>query len=228
MGGGVEHSEKHQQRYIAGMQQELGECFHQIHLRVVWMQRIWTQHRQLFPSDRRHADILQRIAPEFFQIVFDELWDTTLLWIAKLLDKPDAYSREKNQRVGNLTLEALIEICPEGSRDPDWKNQLEALKRKAGAVLEHRNTRIGHLDREQALGRDLSRAPPLDCAEVESVMAGIHDFMNGFAAHFGVEPQPYSQMQFQGGADDLVKRLELAEKDWWQLRGVGVEPSLDR
>ena len=219
----MEHSDKHQERCIASMQQELGECFHQIHLRVVWMQRIWTQHRQLFPPDNRHADLLHRVAPEFFQIVFDELWDTTLLWIAKLLDKRSGYSSEMKKRVGNLTLDALIEICPKGSRDPHWEKQLKALRDKAEAVLAHRNSRIGHLDREQALGRDLSRAAPIDCAEVEAVMAGIHDFMNGFAAYFGVEQQPYSQMQFPGGADDLVKRLERSEEDGWKLRGVGVD-----
>ena len=158
----MEHSDRHRESCIACMPEELGQCFHQIHLRVVWMQRVWTQHRQLFPLDNRHAHLLQRTAPEFFQIVFDELWDATLLWIAKLLDKPEGHNKEMG-RVGNLTLAALIGICPEESRDPLWKDQLGALKAKAATILAHRDSRIGHLDRGQALGRDLTPLPASPC-----------------------------------------------------------------
>lgn len=216
----VEHSDRHRESCIACMPEELGQCFHQIHLRVVWMQRVWTQHRQLFPLDNRHAPLLQRTAPEFFQIVFDELWDATLLWIAKLLDKPEGHNKEMG-RVGNLTLAALIGICPEESRDPLWKDQLGALKVKAATILAHRDSRIGHLDRGQALGRDLTRCQPLHVQEVEVVLEGIYGFMNDVAAHFGMERQPYGQMQFWGSAEDLLKRLERAEEEWWMLREAG-------
>ena len=219
----MEHADSHQERCIACMPQDVGECFHQIHLRVVWVQRIWTQHRQLFPLDNRHADLLKRTAPEFFQIIFDELWDTTLLWIAKLLDKPDGYNKEMGKKVGNLTLEALIEICPEESRSLCWQMQLTALRDKAGAILAHRNSRIGHLDRDQALSRDLTRALPLHVEDVEAVLGGIYDFVNDFAAEFGVEQQAYKQMQILGGAEDLLKHLERAEEDWWALRGAFAE-----
>ena len=217
---GFTSAEEHRAQCIEALGEKAGRWFDEIHQRVVWTSGVWTQHQQLFQKDRKTSLLLERNAGLFFHIVYEELWDSTLLWICKLLD-------EAKDSVGNrnLTLGTLVNSVS----NPDLKSELdrrfEDLKVQSEIIRKQRRKRIAHLDRPYALKEERELRELVVAEQVNAVLGGMYEFLEIFRDNHGMARYGYAAMHWSDGADDLVKILWQVEQERWaHLEELGITP----
>ncbi|MGN0859697.1 MAG: hypothetical protein ACI4NW_11080 [Stenotrophomonas sp.] len=198
------------------MEDKKGRCFDEIHQRVIWVSGVWKQHQQLFQKDRKTALLLERSARLFFNIVYEELWDSVLLWLSKLLDEAVTGTNNKN-----LTLGALAAM----GNEPALQERYESLKVLAKVIRKQRDKRIAHLDRPYALRAVHDPDQLIAANDVDAVLAGIHEFMEVFRESHGMPRYGYTQIYWCDGAEELVKTLWSVEANSWEgLKDLGIYP----
>lgn len=208
-------ADEHRAQCIEAMGEQKGRWFDEIHQRVIWTSGVWTQHQQLFQRDRKTFLLLERNGGLFFHIVYEELWDSTLLWIAKLLDEAATGSNK------NLTLGALVKV----ENDPALRCRYDTLKKTAEVIRKQRDKRIAHLDRPYALRAVHDTDQLIASHDVDGVLAEIHEFMEVFREIHGMARYGYAAMHWCDGADDLVKILWQVEQERWaHLEELGITP----
>ena len=123
-------------QYIEKMGEPLGAQFHALWQEVSLLHINWKEYVTLFGTNPMRIERLNQSAPAFFRMIQDELWSTTLLHIARLLDPPKTGGRD-NLTVRNFTdlvdqnlKMPLAELIDEAITDTtfarDWRNKLIA------------------------------------------------------------------------------------------------------
>ncbi len=143
--------------YISSMGEELGASFYELYRRLVELHMLWQQYRQLFGDDTETVNLLNRAAGLFFKIVQDELWDSVLLGISRMTDRPGT---GKNR---NLTIQSLPPMITDLALRAELQSLCEKALDLAEFAREHRNKRIAHQDHNYLSNRG---SDPLDLPPV--------------------------------------------------------------
>lgn len=99
--GTVSTSDETKQEYIKQMGEELGLLFYALWKEITWLHLKWHEYVTLFGTKSSRIELLNDVAPLFFRIVQDSLWDDILLHIARTTDPPKS-SGKKNLIIRRL------------------------------------------------------------------------------------------------------------------------------
>lgn len=207
-------SEDKKIEYIDKMGEPLGTQFHALWQEIVLLHINWKEYVTLFGTNEKRIDRLNKAAPAFFRMIQDELWSTTLLHIARLLDPPRSVGKA-NLTVRNFTglvdeklkmpLAILIDKAVEDTKFArDWRNRI-----------------IAHRDLSLAL--EDGSAEPLEAASrthVNTALARLADVLNVVEKHYLDGGTAFGVAARHNGAltllyllgDGLKARLEREER----------------
>lgn len=205
-------AEEVRRQCIEAMGDKLGTMYCELNDHLLDLCLVWKQYEQLFAVDEETVSLLNDSAPMFFGVVQAQLWDSVMLGISRLTDRPVSAGKQ------TLSIQAIPPLIPD--KDLGVRLQIEnaiatALK-DAEFARTHRNKRIAHNDLVHIQDRT---ANPLPAASRQKIKAGLDsicavlEVING---HYRESTMLYDDMIFDGGAGRLVSLLRMSVKHRYQ------------
>lgn len=161
--------------YIDKMGEPLGTQFSELWQEVAVLFINWEEYVELFGTKPERIKLLNKVAPVFFHMLQEELWETRLLHLARLTDPPISMG---NKQKANLTINNLLDLIDHA----DTKKKVQELTAIAMKATDFsrdwRNRHIAHRDLDLALNEAVT---PLAAGSREQVGAAINaiaDVMN--------------------------------------------------
>lgn len=202
--------------YIRVMGDQLGPLYAALWQEVAGLHMKWAEFVTLFGTKPSRIELLNKVAPEFFSIVQNALWENVLLHITRLTDP------QKSGRKQNLSILSMNELIDH----PETKATAGDLANKALAATtfcrDWRNRRIAHRDLDLALANG---AVPLELASREKVRDGLKALaavLNTVESHYAG-----STTYFEFKSDSALSLLYVlddgltADKARWERRKSG-------
>lgn len=199
--------------YIRVMGDQLGPLYAELWQEVAGLHMKWAEFVTLFGTKPSRIELLNKIAPEFFSIVQNALWENALLHIARLTDP------QKSRGKQNLSILRMIELIDH----PETKATAGDLANKALAATtfcrDWRNRRIAHRDLDLALANG---AVPLELASRKKIRDGLKALaavLNAVESHYAG-----STTYFEFKSNSALSLLYVlddglaADKERWERR----------
>jgi hypothetical protein len=187
--------------YVAKMGEEAGHSFYQLHHKLVELHILWQQYCDLFGKDDATVELLNRTAGLFFKVVQDELWDSVLLGISRMVDPPQTL------RSKNLTLRSLPALLNDASLRDEVQSLCDAAVAAASFAREHRNKRIAHQDHGYLTDRRANALSGISRRNVEDMLAALRAVAGAIHLHFFDSTMMYDVFIGSTGADLLIRKL---------------------
>jgi hypothetical protein len=190
---------------IAKMGEPLGALYSALWQAVATIHFYWKEYVELFGTKPERIDLLNRAAPVFFRMLQDELWENSLLHLARLTDP--ATSQGKADR-SNLTIQAFPPLIT----DPKLKDEVNRLIAEAIKQTEFcrdwRNRHIAHRDLKLALEQPTTPLAEGSRAQVKTALKAIADVLNALDGHYSQSMTGFDLGGALGGAISLLYVLD--------------------
>lgn len=196
------------ERRIIPMGPELENAAAILSRQLIELHVVWRQYRQLY-SDAGTIEVLNRTAGLFFKIVQDELWDSVLLGICRMLDPAEQGWGAKRRK--NLTLRSLPELITDSALKDEVTAACDRASVAAAFAIEHRNKRIAHQDHGYATNHTVLELNGISRQQVEDMLKALRDVMQLIDTHYNDADVRYDAITVTG-ADRLVARLRRLER----------------
>ncbi len=173
------------------MEQEIKELYNFLAKELVDMNSRWIISKQLYTSKDTVA-LLNQTAPSAFSLFFWSLYDSIILGISRLTDKPEG--ADKN----HFTLLKLAQLMG----NDRIKREIAACKADLRPIRERRNRQKGHNDR---------RAPTIPVAarkEIDTALSALTRVMHSFEKELGLSPMAYDIPILPGDGTVLLSILK--------------------
>lgn len=195
---------------IIPMEPGLQDAVKILSAQLIELHVVWQQYRELY-ADAGTIEVLNRTSGMFFKIVQDELWDSMLLGVCRLLD-PD---RGRGGRDKNLTLYSLPPLIADQELQVEVATACDAAAVLAKFAKSHRDKRIAHQDHGYASNPALFEMKGVSRLQVEEMLAALRHVLQLVEAHYNDADVRYDKVVVWSGASRLItalKRLERLEK----------------
>jgi hypothetical protein len=188
-------------QYIEKMGDALGTRFYALWQEITLLHINWKEYAELFGTSEKRIERLNQAAPAFFRMIQDELWNATLLHIARLVDSP------KTSGQANLTIRNLTDLV-----DVELKMPLATLIDKAVEdakfARDWRNKIIAHRDLSLALEDGTSEPlTPASRADVNKALAELAEVLNAVQHHYLNSETIFNAAARHNGAITLLYHL---------------------
>jgi hypothetical protein len=194
-------------RNVAAMGEALGKQYTVMFHEVAALHRYWKEFLELFGTNDKRIERLNRSAPGFFRMLQEQQFETNMLHIARLTDSPKSVGKE------NLTVLNLPNLVA----DQALKHELVALvneaKKKTEFCRDWRHRRFVHHD--LLLAVQDGKATPLKVASKESVnaaLAALGDVLNAIERHSFKGGCSFDDIPAHNGAATLLFVLGFGVK----------------
>jgi hypothetical protein len=147
---------------ITKMGQALGEQYSALWQEVALLHVNWDEYVELFGTKPTRIELLNQAAPSFFRMIQDELWDTTLLGIARITDPPATAGK------ANLTVQNLPGLIGDVKTKGVVDELVKTLLKETEFCRDWRNRRIAHRDLNIALAQPAAPLKDASRAQVNS------------------------------------------------------------
>ncbi len=188
------------------MGQKLGALFHALYNEVIWLHAGWFEYRKLFGKDEKRVDFLNSVAPFFFHIVQDTIWDDVILNSARLTGPKQSNGKD------NLTLLRLPDALP-GTLAKEVQSIVSTAAPKWKFAHDHRNRRLAHRDLALSMGSPSSASlPEMSREAVEGALTPMRDILNRVHEHYLCGKIGFEYFDARGDAEALVYHLAVARQ----------------
>lgn len=192
-----------EQRNIAAMGETLGKQYTVLFHEVSALHLYWKEFLELFGTNDKRIDRLNRSAPGFFRMLQEQQFETNMLHIARLTDSPRSVGKE------NLTVRNLPDLVTDAS----FKPLVDEAIKKTAFCREWRNQRFAHQDLLLAI-QD-GKARPLPAASKDSINAAVtalSDVLNAFEHHYYRNVCDFASVAAHEGVSTLLFTLGFGVK----------------
>jgi hypothetical protein len=199
--------------YIERMGQPLGELFNAASTELSLINWRWNQYRILFGDEKPigRVEFLNEIAPFFFRLVHDVLFEDSVLAIARIVAPPESV------RKPSLTIRRFPELITR----PDLRTQVLALvgaaRQASHFSLDWRHRHLAHRDLGLALRHENVRMlSSVTLQQVEVALSAIREVLNCIEVAYTGSQTAYSFCSVPGDATELLYVLQsgmLRERD---------------
>ncbi|HWA22811.1 MAG TPA: hypothetical protein VG735_10490 [Caulobacterales bacterium] len=200
-------SEEQKKATIAAMGEELGTLYSALWQELAIGYTYWLEYVDLFGTKSSRIDMLNQAAPMFFRMIQDELWDMTLLKLARMTDP--ALSMGRRDRP-NLSIQALA--LPDLITDAGLKSAVAKLVDNAlkatDFARDRRNRLIAHRDLRIALNTATTPLKDASRAQVKDALASLAAVLNALASHFLRSETRFDMTPRRNGAVTLLYLLD--------------------
>ena len=200
------------ERRILPMEEGLQDAMKVLGAQLVELHVVWRQYRELY-ADGDTIEVLNRTAGLFFKIVQDELWDSMLLGICRMLDPAEQGWGTKLRT--NLTLYSLPPLITDLVLREKVTEACVSASKLAAFAKNHRDKRIAHQDHGYAMNPALFEMSGVSRQDVENTLEALRKVLRLIEAHYNDADVLYEKVVLVSGADRLIvalKRMERMEK----------------
>lgn len=172
---------------------------------VIWAHGRWIIYRQLYGTSSERVEILNRSAPDFFNIVQHIFLHDIQLTLSKLGDPVESRGEK------NLTLKALGQAIHELGETQLFATLTPLISRfdRACVKLRHRrNKSIAHLDLRTMLGAKVTPLAGPSRKEIEDALDALRGVMNCIELHFIESQTFYEELIMQTDGVHLIRMLQ--------------------
>ena len=165
-------------RNIAAMGDEFGKQYTELTQEFTTLYLYWKEFLELFGTNDKRIDRLNRATPGFFRMLQDQQFETNMLRLARLTDSPKSLGKL------NLTVCSLPELVPDQCLKAQLIILVGEVKRKTEFCRDWRNRRFAH--RDLMLAMQDGRATPLAAVPKENFFEALRALSDLFNAieHF--------------------------------------------
>jgi len=194
--------------HLRALGPELGPIYNALYNEVRWLHAKWNQCRILFALGQDRIDLLNGVAPFFFRLLQDALWEDAVLHVARLNDPPRSVGKP------NLSLSMLAESVNDPVLSGEVAALVEGAKVAARFAKDWRNRHLAH--RDLALALD-SRATPLSEGSRKKMRLALEAsaaVLNRVENHYFRSKTSFAHdVPPLGDAEELVHYLQIALED---------------
>jgi hypothetical protein len=194
------------QRKIEKMGEELGTQYSVLWQEVALLHRNWEQYVVMFGTKPSRVELLNQSAPYLFRMLQDDLWDVTLLHIARLTDPPKTGNKD------NLTIQNFPALVDNAKTKEALVSLLVIAKDKTEFCRDWRNRYIAHNDLDLSLDRAAKPLADASRLQVKEALKAISDVMNAVDFHYFHSETRYDLGGTHGGAMTLLYALHRGKK----------------
>ncbi len=195
----------------------LSEIFEALENELVWIHGRWKMFRQLFGTNELRVQLLNDIAPTFFNQL-QYLWcDYVVLEICKLTD-PTTSNRNENLVISQLRKHLDEQRCPDlaSALDQQWV----CVDRVCGPLRLRRNKTVAHSDFATLLGSNIP-IPGISRQQIEDALHAVRKYVNTFRQHYLGGEMYFQGFELIDDGTTLIYSLkcaaafrELEDQDW--------------
>ena len=186
---------------IEAMGHELGNMYRDLNNHLLDILLSWRQYEQLFAVDEETVELLNDSAPAFFGVVQSLLWDSVMLGISRLTDRPESFGNK------TLSIQALSGLID----DERVRGKVDTAVAKALSestfARTHRNKRIAHNDLVHVQDRAGNALPVASREKIRVGLKSIITVLEILNGHYRESTMLYDDMISDGGAVRLVSLL---------------------
>jgi hypothetical protein len=211
---------------IAKMGEPLGALYSALWQAVATIHFHWHEYVELFGTKPERINLLNRAAPTFFRMLQDELWENSLLHLARLTDSANS---QGNADRTNLTIQALPALITDTKLKDEVNKLIAEARKQTEFCRDWRNRRIAHRDLKLALERPTTPLAEGSRAQVKTALKTIADVLNALESHFFQSETRFDLGWPLGGAISLLYALDdgLRAEEARQKRLEKGEPLSD-
>ena len=171
-------AEEAKAEHIRLMGEHLGSIYDALWQQIAWVHAKWSEYVILFGTKESRVNLLNNVAPSFWRLIQDSLWENVLLHIARLTDPPMTGRKE------NLTIQRLAELID----DDQTKAKVQVLIVDAVAASQFardwRNRHIAHSDLHLSLSKTAQTLKPASRQKVLEALRALTVVMNVVAERY--------------------------------------------
>lgn len=182
----------------------VAQAFEVLKNELVWLHHRWATYNQLYGKDERRIELLNHVAPGFFFVVQESVYDAVVLSVCRMCDPPETGRAPKAQ--ANMTLRRLLqEVVAAGdavlaaSLETKWAEIRSALPQ----LVEYRHKHVGHLDFDVAVKKASLAGPSRE--QVNVVLTLIGEFLNQVCRSYGDTTWLFDSLVVDGDPEQLLR-----------------------
>lgn len=160
---------------IGGMGEALGSLYSELWQSVAIIHFYWSEYVVPFGTNPERIGILNRAAPFFFRMLQDELWENSVLHLARLTDPAKSAGRKDR---ANLTIQALPELIADPALRDEVRRLIDNAMLQTEFCRDWRNRRIAHRDLKLALQQPTKPLANGSRAQMKSALVAIAAVLN--------------------------------------------------
>jgi HEPN superfamily AbiU2-like protein len=165
--------------YESKMGATLGVMFNRFYNECAGLHWKWDEYVVLFGTKESRVDLLNRVAPGFFRIVEDALWEDVLLHICRLTDDPDV-GRRHRQTLSVRRLPTLV--ASEIQREV--RRRVTSATKKCDFARDWRDRHIAHKDLQLALEKGTTPLAKASRRRVNDAINSITAVLQAVESHY--------------------------------------------
>jgi AbiU2 len=187
----------------------LGEVYSALWQEVAVAHFYWKEYVELFGTKPERITLLNETAPHFFHMLQAELWESSLLHLARLTDPASSFGKQDKS---NLTIQALLALIEDAKLKETVSNLVAEAIKDTAFCRDWRNRHIAHRDLKLALEQ-----PTIPLAE--GSRAGVNKALRSMSAVLNALDGYYFQSETRfdlgapiGGAVSLLYVLGIGSR----------------
>jgi hypothetical protein len=159
---------------IKKMGEELGALYSALWQALAIVHANWTDYVE-------RITLLNRAAPAFFRMLQDELWEMSLLHIARLTD-PATFQGQKDK--SNLTIQALPALISDITANSEITDLVQEALKVTAFSRDWRHRHIAHRDLKLALEQPTEPLAEASMAQVNASLKALTAVLNAVSGHY--------------------------------------------
>lgn len=200
----------------------VAQAFDVLKNELVWLHHRWATYNQLYGKDEQRIGLLNELAPGFFFVVQESLYDAVVLSVCRMCDPPETGRAPKAQ--SNMTLRRLLqEVVAAGdavlaaSLETKWAEIKSALPK----LVEYRHKHVGHLDFDVAVKKASLAGPSRE--QVNLVLTLIGELLNQVCRFYGDTLWLFDSLAVDGDPEQLLRTAKAGLR-YFELMDEDVIP----
>jgi hypothetical protein len=187
---------------ISKMGEGLGEIYSALWQEVAVLHFDWHEYSELFGAKPERIVLMNDVAPHFFRLIQDRLWETTLLHLARLTDPAKSPGNDRT----NLSIKGLADLITDATLKEEVSKLVDEAVRSTEFARDWRNRRIGHRDLKLALQQPTTPLADASREDVKKALTAVAAVLNALAAHY---LHSYTAYDFGGPLGGTVSLLHV-------------------
>jgi hypothetical protein len=168
-----------EKRNIEKMGEDLGRQYSVLFREFTTLNLYWKEFMELFGTNDKRIDRLNRAAPGFFRMLQEQQFETNMLHISRLTDSPKSVGKD------NLTILNLPDLVSDVGLKQELATLVEEAKQRTAFCRDWRNRQFAHHD--LLLATQDGKAVPLQSAsrkKINAALAAIENVLNAIERHY--------------------------------------------
>jgi hypothetical protein len=196
---------------IAKMGEPLGVMYSALWQEVATLHFHWKEYVELFGTKSERIALLNDVAPHFFRMIQDGIWETSLLNLTRLTDP--SVTKVRKEEKANLTVRALPELIDDANLKANITKLVIDAAEATRFARDWRDRRIAHRDLKLALEQPTTPLADGSRADVTKALKALAAVLNTVARHYLKTETAFDLGAPFGGATSLLYVLEIGTQE---------------